>query len=944
LPKASASNAWVRGFLLTALLAVMALTLMFAVNRKQSRSKASTEANPEVASAAARAQMQAAYAALPLAFEQNLGQTDERVKYMARTRGYTLFLTQNEAVFSLQNGADSSDRSVRGKSIATRAAAQNTFRENKDGQDVKTAVVDMQLIGANPPAKIAGGDELPGKSNYFIGKDPKRWHSNVPQFARVSYEEVYPGVNLAFHGAQQQLEFDFVVAANAGATPISFRLRGAKNIRTDGTGDLVISSVAGDVRFHKPVAYQQVNGRRQAVDASFALTANNTVGFQVGNYDHSRELVIDPSVEYATYLGGTSNDAAEAIAIDSKGDAFVTGQTASANFPGFSSTNKLTGTMNAFVTEMNPTGSNFIYSTYVGGSASDGGYGIALDKSGDAFVVGATDSADFPVTSGAYQASLPSGATNAFIVELNGTGAVTYGTFFGGSQSDTALGIAFDQATGVYAVAGQASSADFPTKNALQASLATGSTSNGFVSLWNSSGNTLTFSTYLGAATGDIVNAVALDSSDNVYVTGKTSGPTFPTTTGAFQTTCGTGSLCNGGLSDAFVTVYNSAGSKYVYSTFLGGSNIDIGSAIAVDSTGAYVIGVTESNTDFPVVAGGFQTTYGGGANDAFVSKLNPTGSKLLYSSYLGGSLAETGAGIAVDAAGNAYVTGQTTSAATPAPGFPLVNATQTTIGGGYDAFVTEINPAGTALLFSTYLGGALDEDDGGNYGAIAVDSVGANTYVAGNTLSTNFPATASVYQTASGGGTDAFIAKYSQTATSSQTFSLTATSLSPGTVSPGGSATSSVSVASTNGFTGSVTLSCAVSPSVSLGPTCGAASATPATAATLTVSTTAATTSMLRPADGRRLYAAFLPMFGISLAAIAFIPRSRRKTLLGLTMVIVAISALMLMPACSSSSTKSPGGGSAGTPAGTYTITVSGTATGAAQTGTSPALTLTVN
>src|SRR5579862_5201093 len=653
LSKASASNVSVRGFLLTAVLAAMALTLMFAANWKPSWNRASTQAKPEVASPGARARVQTAYAALPLAFEQNQGQTDERVKFMARTHDYTLFLTENEAVFSLQSGATLS-RDLKGRGIM--AADSDKLGGNKGDKAVKTALVDMQLIGANPPAKIAAGDELPGKSNYFIGNDPKKWRSNVPQFARVSYEEVYPGVSLAFHGAQRQLEFDFVVAANAEASPIAFRLSGAKNIKTDSSGDLVISSVAGDVRFHKPVAYQQINGTRQGVDASFALTADNKVGFQLGNYDHSRELVIDPSVEYATYLGGTSNDAAEAIAVDSKGDAFVTGQTASVNFPGFSSPNKLTGTSDAFVTEMNPTGSNFIYSTYVGGSASNGGYGIALDKSGDAFVVGATDSADFPVTT---TTPLPSGATNAFIIELNPSGAVTYGTFFGGSQSDTALAIAFDQATGVYAVVGQASSPDFPTPHGLQTSLV--GTSNGFVSLWNSSGNTLTFSTYLGAATADIVNAVALDSSDNVYVTGKTSGSTFPTTTGAFQIKCGTDGTCNGGLSDAFVTVYNSAGSKYVYSTFLGGSNIDIGSAIAVDSTGAYVIGVTVSNIDFPVVSGGFQTTYGGGANDAFVSKLNPTGSKLLYSSYLGGSEAETGAGIAVDAAGNAYVTGQTT-------------------------------------------------------------------------------------------------------------------------------------------------------------------------------------------------------------------------------------------------------------------------------------------
>ena len=864
---------------------------------------------PKMEPATARARVQAAYAALPLAFEKNQGQTDERVKYIARTRGYTLFLTASDAVLALQSGGGSAGRAnLRGKSQAAQAVGgKATGKNNEDGRDAKTAVVDMKLVGANPAPKIFAGSELPGKSNYFIGNDPKRWQSNVPQFARVSYEEVYPGVNLAFHGGERQLEFDFVVAANADTRPIAFHLSGAKTIETDRSGDLVISSAAGDVRFHKPVAYQQVNGKRRAVDAGFILSADNNVGFQLGNYDHSRELVIDPSVSvaYATYLGGNNVSAAEAITIDGSGNAYVTGQTTSTNFPG--SPTRTSSSQTAFVTEINPTGSTLVYSTYLGGTVSDGAFGIALDKSGDAFVVGATESGDFPVMGGAYQSTLASGATNAFIAELNTSGTLTYATFFGGSISDSALGIAFDKATGVYAVVGAASSTNFPTKNAKQTALNGGS--NGFVSLWNSSGNTLTFSTYLGAATADLVNSVALDASDNVYVTGKTSGSSFPTTSGAFQTTCGTGGGCNGGLSDAFVTVYNAAGSQYLYSTFLGGSNGDVGDGIAVDATGVYVTGVTESNTDFPVVSGGFQTAFGGGVNDAFVSKLNLTLSKLLYSSYLGGSGPETGASIAVDSGGNAYVTGQTESSG-PSP-FTGPNATQSALSGGYDAFVTEINPAGTKVLFSTYLGGTADEDDGGNFGAIAVNSFGGDIYVAGNTQSiTSFPVTSGAYQTASSGATeDAFVASYSQ-----PSFSMSAPA--PAAVTPGGSATIGVTLTSLNGYTSPVNLSCTVTGAGSPLPQCGTFSVNPVTptptgaASNLTVTTTGLPTgALLHPRKFQ--YALWLPGIGLSVVGIVFsTSRSRRKALVLFVMIGVVSCGLLFLPACGSSNNTTTGGG----------------------------------
>jgi hypothetical protein len=863
-----------------------------------------------------------------LSFEANQGQTDSKVKYMARGDGYTLFLTSDDAVFSIQPRASKKAKSER------------------HAQKDSSAVVHMQLNGGNTQAAVSASSQLPGKSNYFLGNDPSQWHADVPHFARVSYQGVYPGVNLAFHGAQRQTEFDFVVAPGANPAPIGFHFTGARGITTDASGNLIISSTAGDVQLHKPVAYQEQNGARQLVNASFVLKADNQVAFELGNYDRSRELVIDPSVSvaFSTYLGGAQADEGQSIAIDGSGNAYVTGQTASADFPvkpnpgAYQTT--LKGVMNVFVTQITPSGT-LGYSTYVGGTKSDSGNGIAIDGSGNAFVTGSTTSVNFPVmpNPGAYQTTLKGTTSNAFVFELNSNGtALMYSTYLGGTGTDVALGIALAAGgSGDVYVVGKTSSTDFPTMTPLQASPLAGSTNAGFVTKLNSTGTALVYSTYLGGSSiGDSASAVAVDSNDNAYVTGQTSNALFPTMGSGIQSTYG-------GATDAFVTAIKPAGTAYLYSTFLGGGSLDVGDGIAVDpaSGEAYVTGLTTSSppTPFPTM-GALQTTYGG-ATDAFVTKLSSSGT-LAYSTYLGGSGFDAGASIAVDTNKNVYITGQTNS---PATSFPLAGATQSAFGGGFDAFVSEINPAaGTQLIFSTYLGGSGNEDVGGNYGAIAVDSVGANIYVTGNTASNDFPTSSSPLQANNKGLTDAFVVKYSQS-NASPTFSLSATALSPATVSPGSSATSMVTVA--GGFTGTVTLTCAVTGpagAVHL-PTCAAATATSAAPGTLTVNTTAASALLERPAtrhSGGMFYAMLLPMGGIALLFGS--AGTQRKKLFGFLLVGLVLASLLLMPACGGSSNSTTGGGSPGTTAGTYTVTVTGTATGATQTGTAPALTLTVN
>jgi hypothetical protein len=877
--------------------------------------------------------VRASLAALPLAFEANQGQTDPQVKYVARGRGYTVFLTANDTVLAVHSSSPAVD---------TRVAQNHGGAERATARD-RSAAIHLRLDGGNLQSQIIAGHQLPGHSNYFIGADRRQWHANVPQYARVCYREAYPGVEMAFYGAQNQLEFDFIVAPGASPDPIRFDISGALRVVTDPSGNLILASSAGDVLLHQPVAYQQKDGVRQPVDARFVLRAKNQVSFELGNYDRSRELVIDPSVTYATYLGGTGEDDGNAIAVDGSGNAWVTGQTKSTDFPTKNplyASNK--GSFDVFVTELSPTGT-LVYSTYVGGSSDDSGNAIAVNASGDVFVAGGTKSSDFP-TQGAYQSSLK-GATNAFVLELSSTGStLMYSTFLGGTGNDVANGLALDSGGNAYVV-GSTTSTDFPTQNPLPSE-----TGDGFVTKLNSSGNTLVYSTYLGGGTGDFAGAVAVDGTGIAYVTGGTKNPGFTTTSGVFQPMCGTDGTCNGGLYDAFVAVINPSGSGFVYSTFLGGESSDKGLGIAVDAAGdAYLTGLT-SSLKFPLKSP-LQPMFGGGnlPSDAFVTELNPTGTQLVYSTYLGGSGDDAGLAIAVDSNKNAYVTGVTGST-----NFPTASPTQATKKGENDAFVSEISAGGSALTFSTYLGGSLNEDTstsngGGSLAGIAVDSAGANVYVTGSTNSTDFP-TVAAEQGSAGGDGDAFVAKYSTSG-----FTVTNGALSPTSGIPGVSATATITVSSIEGFSSAVTLACSVAPVVPKAPTCSFTPSTPVTppangtaTAMLNLATTASAAMLDRPLQRRSsglVYAMLLPIGGMMLLGAGLgSARSRRRKWFGFLMLGMLLSGLLLMPACSSSSSGGGGGGNdTGTPTGTYTITVTGTSGSNVATG-SPALSLTVN
>jgi hypothetical protein len=696
---------------------------------------------------ATRARVTEAYGKLPLSFEANRGQTDNRVKFLSRGSGYNLFLTSTEAVIQLRN---SDSRSQKEKS-GVEPTIQTGGNLKREIQDPKPTVMRMNVVGANKSAQVEGRDELPGKSNYFIGSDPNKWRTNVSNYSKVEYRDVYPGVDLIYYGNQRQLEHDFVVAPGADSKAITLAFQGARKMSLNSGGDLVIGTKEGEVQLKQPRVYQKVNGEEQTVAARYVLKGKGRVGFEVAEYDRRQPLVIDPVLTYATYLGGSNYDIGTAIAVDALGNAYVTGRTQSTNFPttgGAFQTTSGGGGMDTFVTKLNPTGSALVYSTYLGGSSVEEGRGIAVDALGNAYVTGTTGSTNFPTTPGAFQTAL-GGAFDVFVTKLNPTGsALVYSTYLGGGNDDYGYGIAVDSLGNGY-VTGQTLSTNFPTTPGAFQTTYGGGDSDAYATKLNTTGSALVYSTYLGGSSFDSGNGIAVDALGNAYVTGVTS-TNFPTTAGAFQPTLGGGQ-------DAFVTKLNPTGSALVYSTYVGGGDYDSGNGIALDSAGnAYVAGHTQS-TNFPTTNGAFKTTLGG-SMDAFVTKLNPTGSALVYSTYVGGSNVEGGYHIAVDSSGNAWVTGQTYSS-----DFPTTSgAMQTTLGGGGDdAYVTKLNPTGSALVYSSYLGG-----NGADVGYdIAVDS-SDNAYVTVETFSTNFPTTPGAFQTTFGGGGDAFVAKISQPCT----------------------------------------------------------------------------------------------------------------------------------------------------------------------------------
>jgi uncharacterized repeat protein (TIGR01451 family) len=747
----------------------------------------------------------------PMSFVENQGQSDNRVKFTSRGAGYALFLTRDGAVMKLQN--PESSRSPLAKVAPATAPSMPYIGNNQPGDassqsSIKSvSVLNMRLVGANPEASITALDRQKNTSNYFIGNDHSKWRTNVSNFGKVRYAGVYPGVDLVYYGNQRQLEYDFVVAPGADPNVIALHFgsgaEGAESLSStiDNNGDLVAHLEGGDVRFHKPVVYQSATYQsddqqhRNLIDGRYVLRASGQVGFELGTYDRSKELVIDPTLTYSTYLGGSNVDVAFGVAVDCCGSAFVTGSTLSTDFPVTAAPNGALQPTNAgekdiFVTKFDAGADSEEYSTYVGGSGDDVATDIHLDNLGDMTVTGYTLSTDFPLElpiQGTFGGGSVTGDAFLFQIASHGT-AFVYSTYFGGSSDDQGFSLALDSDNNVYVV-GYTSSTNFPvipgSLHTTCGSTAKGVCSNGFVLKVNvppgqGQQTSLVYSTYLGGSggLGDAAYGIWVDNTTSpapgiAYVVGITGSPNFPVTKSAFDQSCGTDGKCNGTY-DGFVAELAPGGNALTFSTFLGGSGYDYAAGVAVDSTGVYVSGNTTS-TNFPVTKGAAQKTFGGMSSgcvpsntktcgDVTLSKLNPTGSALLYSTYLGGSLDENpGLSMALDPGGSVYVTGQTDST-----NFPLVTPLQGVYRGAVsNAFLTKLNPEGTAFSYSTYVGGSAQDS-----GSRVILDVNLGTYVSGTTTSTNFPTTAGVFQpncgtdgNCNGGLSDAFVFKVSTSA-----------------------------------------------------------------------------------------------------------------------------------------------------------------------------------
>jgi Beta-propeller repeat len=663
----------------------------------------------------ARQRLLDSYGTLPLSFVPNVGQSDHRVRYFAQGNGFGAYLTPDEIALSFTRGTNG-------------------------------AALRLVPVGANADARLEAERRGTGTVNYFLGN--KRYTS-LPTYREIAYKDLWPGIDMVIRGRGGKLKYEFRVAPGADPSRIRLAYGGADAVSLGRAGELSVSTALGTLRDSRPHSYQQADGRRVAVDSRYLVNERaKTYGFALGrSYDSRRPLVIDPSLDYATYLGGASNEFGIEATVDSAGSVYVSGQATFSDFPttmgAFDPSHN--GGNDAFVTKLDASGSRLVYSTFLGGSRAEAGLGITVDANGFAYACGGSGSSDFPTTPGAFDTT-HNGNEDGWVAKLDPTGStLLYSSFIGGSSAagDFGYAIAVGGAGNAY-VTGGTGGQGFPTTDG-----AFDTTHNGgldaFVAKLNATGSDLMYSTYVGGATKDVAAGIAVGGGGAAYLTGDTDSAGFPTTAGAFDTTY------NGGL-DAFITKLNATGTGLRYSTYLGRGADDFGKGIAFDKGArAYVAGWTAS-PQFPTTAGAFDRSQNGG-QDAFVARLNRAGSALGYSTFLGGASDDQATGIGIDSADNAYATGMTAS-----PDFPTAaGAFDTTHDGGFDAFLTKLNATGSApLSYSTYLGGSGTDFARG----IALDANG-NAYLAGRTGSSDFPATAGAFDTDfNGGNLDAFVAK----------------------------------------------------------------------------------------------------------------------------------------------------------------------------------------
>lgn len=674
--------------------------------------------------------------AFTYSFEENHGQTDPSALYITRGPNYTLFLTRNGAVATL----------------------------NRPGAPIRS--IRMSLAGARTGPAIEPLDGVRQISSYFTGRHSRNWVRDVPSYSRVRYRSVYDGIDMVYHSAADQLEYDFVVEPGASPEKIAMTFEGADSVRVNRSGEMELSMGNNRLVHRRPIAYQDIAGARHQVAASYELSRGR-VQFRIGEYDHSRPLVIDPVMVYSTYLGGDRNDRILAVAVDKGGNTYVAGETASPNFPQVgSSPSQMKYALNyGFISKINAAGNQILYSVYLGGASATSISSIAVDNDGNVYVGGTTGAVDFPLANPVQASKV--GPNIGFVTKLGPAGdQVLFSTYLGGERNDSLNALALDASGNIY-VAGSANSSQFPVVNAMQSQ--TGGNGDVFVAKYSAPNYRLAYSTYLGGTGWDQAFGLTADGQGNAYVVGSTYSPAFATKN-AYQTKLGGGT-------DAFVARINAGGSLGFF-TYLGGTGEDEARAVAVDGAGrVWVTGAAAGGTGFPIAGNAVQKDRKGNV-DAFVTALDNTGTQLLYSTLLGGTATgatwgEEGFGIAVDRDGIVTATGVTNSS-----DFPSVRPLQP-FSGVQDAFVAALDPKSGALVYSTALGGTNVDIAH----AIAVDAMGA-VYVGGETQSTNFPLKQAV-RGSYVGGNDAFLSKICDPRISVQPADLTFTYIPGGQLPP---------------------------------------------------------------------------------------------------------------------------------------------------------------
>jgi hypothetical protein len=687
---------------------------------------------------------------IPLTFTENVGQWDERILFRASAGGATMWFTRDGVIYQFtRNVGRGTQRAPAGLGAPGSPLAYAMRPYDPDVRDsIEQLVLTAKFVGANPSPEIIAERLMEYKCNYFLGDDPSKWYTDVPNYQAITLRNIYPGIDVRYSGdGDGQAAYEFTVAPGADIGQIKVEYEGAETTSIAADGRLILTTKWGKMTAAMRSPADGVLSGNASCAWWTSSSATSRPDLPQGNVRQAlAEMSGSLTLSYSTYLGGNGDDWGCGIAVDGGGNAYVTGYTYSVYFPTGNPYQTDQGGIDVFVTKLSNTGNSLVYSTYLGGEHSDYGIGIAVDGSGNAYVTGYTFSTHFPSLN-PYQTD--QAGYDAFVTKLSSTGnSLVYSTYLGGEGEDVGRGIAVDASGNAY-VTGTTASLSFPTQNPYQTAYR-GGFSDGFVTKLSGSGSSLIYSTYLGGSSGDAAYGIALNGSGNAYVTGATGSSNFPTLN-AYQSTFQGADEYYGG--DAFVVSFSASGDNLIYGTYLGGDEGDYGFGIAVDGNdNAYVTGMT-SSPDFPSL-NAYQGTFQGGSSDAFVTKVSRTGSSLLYSTYLGGGAGwEEGRSITLDGNGSAYVSGTTASA-----DFPTVNAYDATFNGGTwdgDAFVTKLSGSGSRLIYSTYLGGASDD-----YGKGIVVDAGGNPFVTGHTASPDFPVL-NPYQTDQG-GMGAFITRLS--------------------------------------------------------------------------------------------------------------------------------------------------------------------------------------